>query len=61
MVSLSNQNKFEETIIVINNLIEDGYNKKDLTDFFEEKDEDGFNALDKLVTSSEYIKWKEDN
>ena len=56
--TLTYQYKFEEALKVTDDLIEQGYDKKELTDFFEEKDEQGQNELQLLVDSKVYKKWK---
>ena len=58
MVSLTFQNRFEETLAIAQNLVDDGYDKKELTDFFEEKELDGSNQLQAFVESTIYKNWK---
>lgn len=58
MISLTFQNRFEETLAIAQNLVEEGYDKKELTDFFEEKELDGSNQLQAFVDSKIYKDWK---
>lgn len=58
IVSLNFQNRFEEIIPVIENLIEQEYDKNELLEFLEEKEPDGTNQLEAFVKSKVYKKWK---
>jgi len=58
MISLTYQNRFEETLAIAKNLVDEGYDKKDLTEFFEEKEADGSNELEAFVESEIYKDWK---
>lgn len=58
MISLSYQNRFEETLAIAQNLVDDGYDKNELTQFFEEKEPDGSNQLEAFVRSKIYKDWK---
>lgn len=55
---LTELENFEEAVNLTDVLIEKGYEKKVLTDFYEEKEPDGSNALEKLVASKVYKTWK---
>ena len=59
MVSLTYLNKLDETLAIAHFLVEEGYDKKELTNFFEEKESDGTNPLDAFVTSEIYLNWKQ--
>lgn len=56
--SLTYQKRFDEALKIIDSLIEKGYEKNALIEFFEEKEEDGSNSLELLVESKAYKKWK---
>jgi len=58
IIALNFQNRFEEIIVVIEDLIEQGYDKDALLDFLEEKEPDGTNELEAFVKSKLYKKWK---
>lgn len=58
MISLSYQNRFEETLAIAQNLVDDGYDKNELIQFFEEKEPDGSNQLEDFVKSKIYKDWK---
>lgn len=58
MISLSYQNRFEETLAIAQNLVDDGYDKNELIQFFEEKEPDGSNQLEAFVRSKIYKDWK---
>ncbi len=58
MITLNYLNRFNEALNIADNLIEMGYDKDILAEFFEEKDEFGENVLDPLVKSKPYKKWK---
>ncbi len=58
MISLSYQNRFEETLAIAQNLVDDGYDKNELIQFFEEKEPDGSNQLEAFVRSKTYKDWK---
>lgn len=58
MISLSYQNRFEATLAIAQNLVDEGYDKKELSDFFEEKEADGSNQLEAFVESKIYKDWK---
>lgn len=56
--SLTYQERFTEALKIIDNLVLKGYEKKVLSDFIEEKEDDGTNVLQPLVDSDVYQKWK---
>ncbi len=56
--SLTYQKQFNEALKITDVLIEKGYEKQTLIDFFEEKELDGSNTLELLVESKAYKKWK---
>lgn len=58
MVSLNYQNRFEDTLSIVKNLLEQGYDKEALLEFIEEKDIEGHNALEAFVNSKVYQEWK---
>jgi len=58
MVSLNFQNRFEDILNVVKNLLEQDYDKDALLEFLEEKEPDGSNALEAFVSSKVYKKWK---
>ena len=58
MISLSYQNRFEDTLSIAQYLVDEGYDKEELTLFFEEKEPDGSNQLEAFVESEIYKAWK---
>ncbi|EDP69613.1 hypothetical protein FBALC1_05493 [Flavobacteriales bacterium ALC-1] len=58
MVSLTYQEKFKKAIEIAQVLVDEGYDKQELMKFFEEKEPDGTNQLEALITSDEYKKWE---
>lgn len=58
MISLTFQSKFDKTLEIAQFLVDEGYDKKELIEFFEEKELDGTNALDAFVNSNIYKQWK---
>ncbi|WP_179352470.1 tetratricopeptide repeat protein [Winogradskyella vidalii] len=58
IVSLNFQNRFEDIIIVIEDLLEQGYDREALLEFIEESEADGSNQIDAFLSSKKYKKWK---
>ncbi|WP_299094936.1 tetratricopeptide repeat protein [Winogradskyella sp.] len=58
MICLTYQNRLEETLAIAQSLVDEGYDKKELTNFFEEKEADGSNELEAFVKSKIYKNWK---
>lgn len=57
--ALTLQQKFDETIVVLDNIIEVfDYDKNGLIEFIESVEDDGSNELEALVNSKVYKKWK---
>ncbi len=57
--ALTLQQKFDETIVVLDSIIEVfDYDKNGLIEFIESVEEDGSNELEDLVNSKAYKKWK---
>ena len=50
--------EFPNAIEVLDTIINEGYDKKELINFVEEKDELGFNILEPLMKEKVYKKWK---
>jgi len=59
MISLNYQDRFEEMITVIEDLITQEYDKVALLEFIEEEAPDGSNALGAFVASETYKTWKQ--
>lgn len=58
--SLTYQGKYKDALVIADKLVDQGYDKEVLSDFFEEKDADGTNVLQPLVESKIYKEWKKD-
>lgn len=54
---LTEQNKFNDAVIVLDQLVQD-YDKDAIIEYIEEKDENGGNILEPLVKSEAYKGWK---
>lgn len=59
LVSLTFEKKFDDAILFLDKLIDDGYLKVDLIDFIEEDDEFGENTLKDLSESELFENWKQ--
>jgi hypothetical protein len=55
---LSQQQKFDDAVSVLDKLIERDYDKQLLIEYIEELDENGLNELESLANSKAYKKWK---
>ncbi|WP_296313373.1 tetratricopeptide repeat protein [Winogradskyella sp. UBA3174] len=58
MVSLNYQSSFKETLNIVKDLLNQGYDREALLEFLEEKEADGSNELEAFVTSKVYKQWK---
>ena len=59
MISLTFLNRLEDTLAIAQSLVDLGYDKEELTVYFEEKEPDGSNTLESFVESDIYKEWKQ--
>ena len=58
MVCLNYQNRFDDALKIVKELLDQGYERDALLEFLEEKEADGSNELDAFVNSKIYKQWK---